>query len=760
MLVRKQRRDLLEHWPQFTAVLVMAVLSVAVYLGLEGGWRGMERELDRFADEQSMADAWIQGVALTNADAQAVRDLDGVEAATLATTMGVSHVRPGTDGTLQLVVAEDDDVNTPLVVDGAALSPGSADEVWLDQRYAEANGLSVGDPVLLATGGTEAEVQVAGLVLAPDRITWTGAGRVAPDPSQVGYALAGPDLLPRLGHHGGGTQIWVRGSTGTGDLRDRVPGILGERYLGTADRTELPTVATAYDRVDQIRSLSVLFSSLFVMVALLCMVTSIRRLTDIQRSEVATLKALGHRRSTIGWFFAGFALLTVGTGAVLGLLLAPLLARFVLSTQRPSFALPRWSPAWSWWSLALPVGLVVVCLLATWLATRQARRTMPAEGMRPAQGGGRRIPLERWRWFWGRLDEGVRWAVRDAAGSPVRVLVGVVATAGCMMLLAAGFGMPETLNRQLDESYGQQYRYQSMVVLAAPAGPDHRADVEEHAGPGQWVMAVPAETAGESPVPVEVTVLGPGEEFVLLGPDGQAVGVGDGAVLTVPEAERLGRSVGDRLELSVPGDQSLALEVAGTTTISEPQGAVVSQGAWEAGGQIFAPTLYLTSQEPDDQVHRLDAVSSVLTLAEQRANAEELIGSLSGVFALLRIFAVVLAVVVLYNLGALSFTERVRDYATLRVLGSRPGELRTLAALENVGTALVGWAVGLPAGAWFLSRYVGLFSTDQAVYTPYLSPRGWVLISVVTLAFGAAATLLLTRRLRRVDMASALKGVE
>ncbi|RXW33702.1 ABC transporter permease [Propioniciclava flava] len=141
-------------------------------------------------------------------------------------------------------------------------------------------------------------------------------------------------------------------------------------------------------------------------------------------------------------------------------------------------------------------------------------------------------------------------------------------------------------------------------------------------------------------------------------------------------------------------------------------------------------------------------------------NAQSLVDSLDSVFTLIKTFAIILAVVVLYNLGALSFTERVRDYATLRVLGFHHGELRSLASRENITTTLIGWLAGIPAGWWFLGQYVGLFSTDRASYLPSISTASLAIASAITIVFAMTATLLLTRRIKGIDMTSALKGVE
>ena len=104
--------------------------------------------------------------------------------------------------------------------------------------------------------------------------------------------------------------------------------------------------------------------------------------------------------------------------------------------------------------------------------------------------------------------------------------------------------------------------------------------------------------------------------------------------------------------------------------------------------------------------------------------------------------------------------ERSRDYTTLSVLGIKKNELRTLTLIENVITTLIGWLIGIPAGIWFLGEYVNTFSTINLVYTPYVNWVTMTLALVFVWLCSLSTSLLISRRIRRLDMVQALKGVE
>nr|WP_232483437.1 ABC transporter permease [Brevibacterium yomogidense] len=659
------------------------------------------------------------------------------------------------DGTqLSLSAPPADGINIPWVTAGTPVDSG--DGVWIDDGYARAHDLDPGDTLTATVGDTTLELTVRGLVLLPDKIAFTGTARVAPDPQAAGYGLVSAGTLDLLPPEAVQQTILVRGDLH--DLADRARDALGPAYTSYADRDSHPHVATAFERVAQIRSLSYLFSGLFLLVALLSITTSLRRLTDVQRSEVATLKALGVTNARIGGYYTAMSVVPVLVGSGAGLALTPALSRFVLATQRGSFSLPVWETDYSALSLLLPAGLLLACVAAAWSATRSTRRMSPAEGLRPDIGRARRTPVELMGRLWDRVGYGARWSVRDATTNPVRVLLGIVATAGCMMLLVAGFGMPATLDQQVQTSYSQQYLYDTRVQVSPAADEALRARLNQQGG--QWIQQTTARIDDEDAPELTLTVLGTGDLFRLLDGDGDPLPASDGAVVSAQVAHARGLGVGDDITVTLGDGTEAQAEITALTSVSEPQGVAFTAEAWKAAGGAFHPNAFLSDSPTTDDVASRPGVIDTVSLVDQQANAQALVDSLGRVFTLIKVFAIVLSVVVLYNLGALSFTERIRDYATLRVLGFHHGELRSLAARENAATTLVGWLIGIPAGWWFLRTYVSLFSTDRAAYTPAMGAAEWAWASVITIAFAMTATLLLTRRINGIDMTSALKGVE
>ena len=239
--------------------------------------------------------------------------------------------------------------------------------------------------------------------------------------------------------------------------------------------------------------------------------------------------------------------------------------------------------------------------------------------------------------------------------------------------------------------------------------------------------------------------------------DGHKVEDG-GVYVTQGFADRANLSKGMTLKIKTVGlSDPIKLKIKGTITSETNQGAYVTSKTWQDAGGTFQPTTLLVGKGAK---YDKSAISSTITMNSQRQNAERFVNNLMSIFALIIAFAVLLIVIVLYNLGALSFVERSRDYATLSVLGIKRNELRNLTLIENLITTFVGWLIGIAAGIWFLGEYVNTFSTINLVYSPYIN---WITITVATVFVwicSLSTTLLISRRIRKLDMVEALKGVE
>lgn len=548
-------------------------------------------------------------------------------------------------------------------------------------------------------------------------------------------------------------------------LEGRAQDILGDRYAGFADRDSLKFVSSPVQKAQQIEKMSIMFSIIFVLLALLTMQTTMTRLVDTQRTQIGTMKALGFQDSQIRFHYMSYGLTVGFLGGLLGLLTAPFtIAPALLHSQSAIYTLPEWAVRLTPVSYIMVGVVTLCCTLATFFACRKGLVGMPAETMRGQMPKtGRQVLLEKAPSIWKKVSFGWKWTLRDISRGKLRAAMGTVGVMGCMMLLMASLGMKYTDNGVPDYIYAKQYTYQSKAVLDSSATQSNRDELYKMVG-GQWVEEASIEYK-DSPSDETgmLSVLGNGNYVHLENSDCVSVSLPEsGALVTQRTARILHLQRGDTVSFRLSGDKKYtAVFVADVIETPSPQGIFISESAWKKLGRPFAPTsLLYGSISSNDRISSYSYIQEVATRESQYVSTSNSLKTFNFIFMLLIVAAVMLDVVILYNLGILNFTERSREYATLKVLGFYQKEIRSFALRENLATTITGWLIGIPVGFWFLKQYVGAVSSSTIDMTPRLPAQDFLLATVITVGCSICVNLFLSRKVRKIDMIGALKSVE
>ncbi|MCL2403238.1 MAG: FtsX-like permease family protein, partial [Coriobacteriia bacterium] len=653
-----------------------------------------------------------------------------------------------------------EDISVPVVIQGRDID-SELRGIWINLEYAQEHDVSVGDSIEVVFHENSKTLEVLGIIMSPTRMHFTGTSDfMAQEPSLFGHGQVSdailreyivPHSLPNF------VEVVHDGAL----LRELVPEMLGAQYLSYFDRASFSDVSYPLERAEQIQGLSLLFSSMFILLSVLAMHTSIRRLIEVQTKDIATLKALGYSNGVIGFHYASFGLLVGGAGSLVGLLCAPLVSNFVMSSQQHVYTLPEWTISYSWASLAVAALVISICTAAAFGASKKARKGLPAVYLRGNTiRAGKATPLEKNASLWTKIGFGSRWALRDGFSNPVRVLMGVIGVAGSMMLLIAGFGGPNTVDRIQYQSFEVDFNHVARVRIHALNSDAENADLQRELN-GQWMQTLMSKTTPTDGFDRVLTIFGEGDHIQLQTIDGNYM-QREGAYISEGFAQSVDLDVGDFVQVQASMDtESREFEVAGIVEVSAPQGVYVSSYAWQAAGGNFQPQELLVGNfAAASQVRNDLRVEQVTLVEDQRENMAEFTDRLRSVYNLIIVLAVFLAVVVLYNLGALNFTERQRDYATLRVLGFHRSEIRALAMKENILTTVVGWLLGIPLGFWFLAQYMEIFSNHRVVYYPHLEAASFIIASCIVIGCSLTTTIFLGRRIKKIDMVETIKGVE
>jgi putative ABC transport system permease protein len=219
------------------------------------------------------------------------------------------------------------------------------------------------------------------------------------------------------------------------------------------------------------------------------------------------------------------------------------------------------------------------------------------------------------------------------------------------------------------------------------------------------------------------------------------------------------------VEVYLPGDTDpLSLTVEAYADVNVGQGIYLSRSAWEACRKgDFTPTALLLKSRTDLTLHRireLPETDTVKYLETQYAEGMTILDATATAFSIMSGAALGLAFVICYNMGLMNFTERIRDYATLKVLGYHQHEIRSLMLRESSATAFLGVLLGIPPGIALVSIILKTCEFDSMVFVGHVSISSVLISSVITFVFAVFVEWILTRKVRSINMVEALKSVE
>ena len=756
MLLRKMLRDMRLKSSQFLSIFLMAFLGVGVFAGINAEWVGLQSVTDAYFADTNQADLWLTGERLTEADREAALAVPGVTGVQLRLSLQGTAELPHKP-MLDIHVLDTYAISTLRVTEGAAYD-GGLDGVWLDRDFASANALRVGDTLAFSASGITVRCEILGLVISPEYLTIaTGGGDLVPDHRMTGFVYAPRRVLPAWApvFH---TSLLVT-TDHAQDTAARVEAALAGRFILLLTRETYPALSLWASEIAQHKAMGEVFPLAFLAVALLTILTTMTRLVAGQRTQIGVLKALGFRRAVILRHYVGYGLFLSLLGAAAGLLVAPsLLPPLLFSMNRSIFVLPAWQAALSPAIFVMAAATVALCTGVTYLAVRGELKPVPAEALRPkAPRPIRRTALEQTR-LWRRLGFNAQWNLRDILRNRLRSLMAVVGVAGCVMLLLCALGLRDTLNGWVTWQYDEINLFHAKLLLADDCAPETARQLAVDIG-GTLMTETAADLRhGDRRASGTLTVTDSTALWRV--PDAQS------GTLALPErgvaisrkmAALLGAAVGDTLRWKAYGDSVWhEADIAAVYLSPIGQGILFSQAAMDALGIPIRPTAILSPSAAEGVP---DGVKTVLTKTSLRASNETFLASMDLLVGILLLAAVLLAVVVLYNLGVLAYVERERDLATLKVIGFRTRRIRALLFWQNTALTALGIAAGLPLGRWLIGFILDTLS-DTMDMDAILTPVSLLLSIVGTFCVSAPVCLALSRKVRHLDMISALKAVE
>lgn len=550
------------------------------------------------------------------------------------------------------------------------------------------------------------------------------------------------------------------------------------------DRDNNPGYAEFSQDAERIDRIAKVFPVFFILVAALVCLTTMTRMVEENRTQIGALKALGYGKGAIAAKYLVYALSASLIGGVTGLLIGfRLFPVIIFNAYRIMYILPdcltpfRWDYA-CWCLLA-----AMACTgLSAFAACYRVMQESPAQLMRPkAPPAGKRVLLERVKFLWRRLSFLQKVAARNLFRYKKRIVMTVVGVAGCTALMVAGFGLQHSISSIVDLQYEQIFLYDAMAVFDEAITADEKQEIAGQLAENPLAdraMAVRQSSVDISSgktkkniylfVPQQPDQL---EYFINLRQrqSGDKVMLPDqGAVLTEKMARLLDVQVGDTVSIHQDDSHVYQVEIAGIVENYTMNFVYLSPGQYQAlWGQPAASNAFLVNlaegASQDDLAASLLKNNNVLAVSSSDASGRQfrdIVGSLNYIVLVLIVCAGALAFVVLYNLATINVEERVREIATIKVLGFYDKEVSSYIYRESNISALMGMVAGLLLGVPFLDFIIQTAEVDAVMFNPMINKETFLFSALLTILFTGIVNFAMHFRLKKKDMVQSLKSVE
>ncbi len=538
---------------------------------------------------------------------------------------------------------------------------------------------------------------------------------------------------------------------------------------------------------DSIDALAGIFPVFFVLVAALVALTTMTRMVDEQRINIGTLKGLGYTPGMIAKKYIVYAMSASAIGSIIGLVVGyTLFPTIIYNAYAIMYTVPKVELRTDFFITVLSIATsIFVTTFAAFAACRRELIEAPAILMRPkAPKNGKRILLERIGFIWNKI--GFIWKVtlRNIFRYKKRFLMTVLGISGCTALILTGFGIRDSIQMIVDVQFGELNKYS---MTASYDSDEKTEDVE-------YLKSLISNEKGVKEIGMfhnqnakvminnkekEVTVVIPENKntfknFIDLRDRKSHTPIkldNKGIVISEKAARNLDAKVGDKVKILNENDVSADAVISGITENYVNHYIYMTNDYYKAlfnrnadSNRVYgvlddSVTLAQEDKMASKIIDSTCANGTVFTTGIKDGFSDT-IKSLNYVVLLMIVSAGALAFVVLYNLSNVNISERIREIATIKVLGFYDKEVSAYIYRENVILTLIGAVVGLGLGVILHQFIMVTVEVENMMFGRLINPLSYAAAFVLTIVMGTIVNLVMNKKLKKVEMVESLKSVD
>ena len=783
MLFKKLIRTIGVYKAQFISMIIMIALGTAIFVGFNMEWYAIEYNTDKYFEQTGYADFRIinETGRFSAEDAEKIKTIDGVKEVSRFVSVNASVDNDDPNAakkTLALTVTENTNVSFFTLISGEEYDPESADGIWLSDKYAAVNDVKIGDKLNVTYAKFKLEGVVKGLVKSSEYLVCVeDESELMPKYEKHGFAYISPVMFSAAvkdGTHGIFTDFYPEINViGDGELKTFKKAVeekLGKTLL-VLSKDESSSYVLSQGEADEGKTMGTIFSVLFMVIAILTMVTTMHRLTAKEKTQIGILKALGFKDKRITRHYTSYAFAVGVLGCALGILLGIGICAIIMNpngTMGTYFDMPKWELIVPWFCYAVIAAVIVFLTFIGFLSVKKMLKGTAADALRPyAPKKMKKLALEKTK-LWDKMSFGARWNMRDIMRHKSRTLMSLIGIVGCTIIVVGSVGMRDTMKGFIDSYYNTAMNYVSKINVADDAAENSVKYLTlNYNGDYSGSVAVEYEEKAYS-----LEIYSVDHDMVKFmsdkGFDTFELS-DDGAYVCRRIADKYKLKKGDEITLRPYGksnDEAYTFKINGIIR-SQSESVVITARYAEKMNVDYSVTAIYTNTPAStidndkklaaDDESPYDEIKTVQEKEELIKTFDTFLEIMNEMIILLVAVGVALGIVVLYNLGTMSYAERYREMATLKVVGFRDKKIGELLIEQNLWITVVGLVVGLPLGIFTLDYLIKALASEYEMNI-MLGPLTFISGIVITLGVSLVVGFMIARKNKKINMVESLKA--
>lgn len=551
-------------------------------------------------------------------------------------------------------------------------------------------------------------------------------------------------------------------------------------------RESYPGYSSYGDDARRMGAVAKVFPLFFFLVAALVSLTTMTRMVEEERTQIGTLKALGYKTSMIGVKYISYAFLASFFGSIVGFTIGfQLFPRVIMMVYGAMYNIPNHSTPFHFkYAVISTLIAVVTTVSATIFAIASEMKSMPAVLMQvKAPKPGKRIFLEKINFLWKRISFSNKVTARNVFRYKRRLFMTVLGIAGSMALLLTGFGIRDSVNAINEKQFKEIFTYDGLIFIdeekdAASIKEDIKSLDEVSGVKETYSENVTLKSKDKGKIEVDIMVTKNSDNFgryidLHTRKEKDQINIEDGVVITEKLSSLIGKNIGDKVTYENKDGVEFDFEIGGISEnylmhyiymnkddFKKTTGEAVDVNSFMFVYGEDSISDGFNEDKFKEQLLSIEGVQGSVTTEYLENEFSEALKSLDYVVLILIISAGALSFIVLYNLTNINITERIREIATIKVLGFRDKEVSAYVYKENVILSVLGTLVGVILGI-ILHRFVmTTMEVDSMMFGKNIYGLSYLYSVVLSLSFTVIVNIVMHFKLKKVDMVESLKSVE